>query len=308
MTRSRRAAGKEKDPWEIPDAPEDNTFVEAGALNQYTITLDFALPANQQEISKANLLLYQLPTDTFNNEVVDEDQVVEIRTVISNVRYFVGKKKLSVYDHGHQSFDITRAAELWVDADIAGEVLLEVLVKCYSSPDCSDARPSGKQPAKVTFTFNTTDMSTQPRIITYSKNPLENDGDRTKRAAATGPSTSEPVFCSANNSDFCCLHPLTIRFKEDLDMGFVTKPKSFEANFCDGFCPQVSTLGVGTIQRYQLLKFLSSRPTNTISPCCSGREYRPLQVVLSLYDPGKRRFTTKIDRLLQVTVTKCRCG
>lgn len=291
--------------WDTPDSQE--YFIEAGLLNQYTISLDFQLPSDQQEISRANLLLHQIPSDVFSNTVVDKYQMVEIRTVIDDVRHFVGKKEVSVYGHNYTSFDVTRAAELWVDEGVSGTVQLEVLVKCYSSPNCSAPRPDGEEPAKVSFTHNTTDSNTLPRIITYSKNPLEYGGDRYRRSAATGPTTSEPVFCNATNNDFCCLNPLEINFHEDLNMRFVVKPPTFRANFCNGYCPE-GAVGTSSVERALLLQHLSSRPTNSIEPCCTGLEYSPLQVVLSIWSPEKRKFVIEMERLSQVTVTKCRCG
>ena len=318
MARSRRSLADQ--PWNIiddsdnddSDGAAESSVEEEGILSKYTITLDFELPVEQQEISRASLLLQQVQTDTFNNAVLDVNQVVEIRTVINNVRYFVEKKEVDVYAAGSQSFDITRAAELWVEEEVSGQVLLEVLVRCYSSPNCTEVTPSGKKPAVVSFFHNTTDTSKLPRIITISKNPLEGGKEwrRKKREEEEEvPTVTEPVFCAENDtSGFCCLHPLILRFDEDLNMPFVSKPKSFEANFCDGYCPEVSAIGVGTIRRYELLQALSARPTNSIEPCCTGLEYKPLQVVLSIWNYMTGKFTSRQDRLAQVEVVKCRCG
>lgn len=289
--------------WYIPE--EDTTAVEDVILNQYTITVDFSLPHNLSDISEARLTLYQEEANTIDHPVLDRYQLVQIRTVIDNIRYFVEKKIVDVYGFGLQSFDIKRAVELWVQEEVSGSVILEILVSCYSSPNCSSVDGNGIIPAKVSFVEDTSDLSTVPRIITVSRNPLEVE----ERARAKRHTSSETPdqYCVGNDS-LCCLHPLTINFTRDLGINFISKPPTFRANFCDGFCPEVSGTGLLTSQRFQLLRYLNSSPTRAIKPCCSGIEYKPLQVLVTLYNPRAKRYETHLDVLEQVIVTKCRCG
>lgn len=285
--------------------------VEPGVLNQYTITLNFSLAQNMSHISRADLTLYQEEVNTVENQVLDRHQLVQIRTVIGNVRYFVEKKSLDVFDHGPQSFDVKRAVELWLEEGVSGTVVLEVLVTCYSSANCSDITSNGKRQPSIAFTQDHADPSKLPRLITISKNPLDVEAglSRHKRSddTETESSVTTPEFCTGNQTT-CCLMPLTIHFERDLGFTFVKRPESFTANYCTGYCPEVSGIGLMTSQRYQLLSYLSSSPTSSIEPCCTGLEYRPLQILVSLYNPLKKVFETRVDRLDQVMVTKCRCG
>jgi hypothetical protein len=282
--------------WSTPDSGGVKEIV----LNEYAITLDFNLPHNLSDIAEANLLLYQLEElSTIDHPVGDRYQLVQIRTVIDNISYFVEKKVVEINNYGMKSFNIKHAAELWVEEGVSGNVVLQVFVTCYSSPNCSDS----SEQAKVSF-GQTSDPSTAPRIITVSRNPLEAEHRiREKRHS----STLEPAlqYCERNES-LCCLHPLEINFHTDLGLTFILEPRTYIANFCNGHCPEVTGTGLGTSQRFQLLRFLT--PTRSIRPCCSGIEYRPLQILVTLYNPTTRRYDTRLDVLEQVIVTKCVCG
>lgn len=284
-------------------AGEQEVVIEAGILNQYTISVNFHLSHNLSDISRANLILYQAKSNTIDYAVLDRYQLVQIRTVIGNIRYFVEKKSVDVYDSGLQSFDITRAVELWVQEGVSGNVILEVLVTCYSSPNCTTPTSKGQLPAKVSFVQNTSDSTLVPRIITISKNPLESHSGNTRRKRQA-PNTG---FCKVNEST-CCLQPLVINFANDLGFDFISRPKSFRANFCEGLCPEVTGTVLLTSRRFELLRLLNSGPTSSIEPCCTGIEYNPLQILVRVYNPMTRMYQTQLDRLDQVTVTKCKCG
>ena len=135
---------------------EQEVVVEAGILNQYTISVNFNLPQNLSHISSANLLVYMEEANTIEDQVLDRHQLVQIRTIINKIRYFVEKKSVDVHSHaGMQLFDVKRAVELWVQEGVSGDVLLEVLVTCYSSPNCSKPAADGKLPARISFVQNT---------------------------------------------------------------------------------------------------------------------------------------------------------
>lgn len=275
-------------------------------LNQYTITVNFNLPRNQSDISRAHLILYQEEANTIDHEVLDRYQLVQIKTVVENVRYPVEKKAIDVRDSGDQSFDITSALEVWVAKGVSGTVLLEVVVTC-SVPNCNQPAANGNPPAKVSFAQDAADINKQPRIIVVSKNPLEEEHYQSRRKRQARINETEYMHCTETEST-CCLQPLEINFLQDLGIDFVWKPKTFPANFCEGYCPEVSGLGLMTSQRHELLRYISSTPTSQIEPCCSGIEYKPLQVLLKLYNMTTGKFDTRMDRLDQVIVTKCRCA
>lgn len=285
---------------------EDAELEDDAILNQYTININFHLSQSLSDISKANLVLHQEHTDINDKEVLDRYQLVEIRTIINNIRYFVEKRNVDVYSDGSQYFDITHAAELWVREQVSGNVEMEVVVSCDSSPDCNaEITSSGKPPAKVSFTQDTSNASQIPRIITISRNPLEaGESQRVKRDTGV----VHPIYCNGTNESLCCLHPLVIDFSTDLGINFISKPKTFTSNFCGGYCPEVSGTSLMTPDRFQILRLLNTSPTRAVRPCCSGIEYQPLQVLVSLFNFTSFKYETHLDLLEQVKVSKCQCG
>ncbi len=265
-------------------------------IHQYLIHANFSLSSDLSDISRANLLLYQDHVNSIDLDTSEEKQQVEIRAIVNNIRYFVEEKSLNVLGSGYQTFDITPAAELWVQEKVHGNIVLEVLVTCQSSPNCS----MDSTTAKISFKYNADDTSQAPRIITYSKNSLEHTQKgslaRTKRQIS--PNISH-TYCS-DDDDNCCLRPLEINFFVDLNIRSISRPLTYTANFCDGYCIPSSGLG----DRSSLL--LQDTPAAT--KCCSGTEYDSLQVVLTNYNHKTRKYKKEKKRLEQVVVSKCGCA
>ena len=276
-----------------------------GVLASYHINLrNFSLPSELTEVTQADLLLFQQSTITGPDiEVRDVEQFVEIRTILPRIgeRHIVEGKYLNLFDSGPKVFDIASAVKLWLAKGVKGNVTLEVVVNCFSSPDCADSS-NGTFPAIVRFNQQS---GKEPKVMILSKNPLEvqENARRRKRQAQSQPTK----FCRTNDT-ICCLKPLILNFKRDLGMDFITQPESFEANFCEGYCPELSGEDVMTSTRFQFLRKLKNSPVSSILPCCSGSEYRSLDVLMNKYKHKLDRYVTVIERLQQVTVTKCKCA
>lgn len=280
-----------------------------GVLSSYRITLNFNLARDLSDISRADLLLYQALPMTGPGYDVDRDrkQFVEIRTILESLgeRHVVAGEYIDLFYSGFKAFDITAAVKLWILKGITGNAVLEVVVYCYSSPYCSD-NINGKAPAKIEFLYNSEEQDKQPRLIVVSRNPLEARIDARRRKRTTD--DNQPEFCSANTST-CCLKPLTIHFKNDLNFDFIEEPKEFEANFCEGYCPEMSGLNTMTPQRFQFLQNLvEGHPAASIEPCCTGSAYKPLDVLIKTFNRRTMQYVTIIDQLEQATVTKCKCA
>ena len=275
-------------------------------LASYHINLrNFSLPSELTEVTQADLLLFQQPTITGPGiEVRDVEQFVEIRTVLPiGERHIVEGKYLNLFDSGPKVFDIASAVRLWLAKRVEGNVTLEVVVNCFSAPDCADSSSNGTIPAVVRFDQQS---GKEPKVMILSKNPLEVRENARRRKRQTQPQATK--FCRTNNNTICCLKQLVLNFKQDLGMDFITQPESFEANFCEGYCPELSGEDVMTSTRFQFLRELENSPASSIEPCCSGSEYRSLDVLMHKYKHKIGRYVTVIERLQQVTVTKCKCA
>ena len=278
---------------------------QSRVLASYRIHLrNFSLPRELSEVTQADLLLFQNHTITGPGiDVRDVEQFVEIRTILpAGERHVVEGKYLNVYDSGPKVFDVASAVKLWLAKHVQGNVTLEVVVTCFSSPDCASRGTDGTTPAVLSFSQQ---PGNEPKVMILSKNPREvRENARRRRRQAQQPAAK---FCKANDT-ICCLKPLILNFKKDLGMDFITQPVSFEANFCEGYCPELSGEDVMTSTRFQFLRKLKNSPASSIEPCCSGSEYKSLDVLMHKYKHKLGRYVTVIEHLEQVTVTKCKCA
>jgi hypothetical protein len=278
---------------------------QSRVLASYHIDLrNFSLPRELSEVTQADLLLFQKPTLTGPDiEVRDVEQFVEIRTILpAGERHVVEGKYLNLFDSGPKVFDIASAVKLWLARHVEGNITLEVVVNCFSSLDCADSSRNGTAPAVLRFDQQS---GKEPKLMILSKNPLEvRENARRRKRLAQQPAAK---FCKTNET-ICCLKPLILHFVRDLGMDFIKQPEHFEANFCEGYCPELSGEDVETSTRFQFLRKLKNSPASSIEPCCSGSEYRSLDVLMQKFKHKLGRYVTVIERLQQVTVTKCKCA
>ena len=223
-----------------------------------------------------------------------KEQYVEINAIYDTLGLDVTitGKMVDPSKEGFVAFNIELAAKNWIEQGVSGNVTLVVSVQCLSSPTCGYDRPH-IQP--VTFEDFDADMNA-PRIIITSFNPLERT--RTKRQELPEGATSLPL-CKENQAT-CCLQPLNISFKDDLDLNFVESPEFFNANYCDGICPVIDNM---TPRVYEFLSRLTGNPAAAIEPCCAGNDFEEIQVLVTT-EEGKY----EVETIKDVRVTSCKCA
>ena len=265
-------------------------------LAKYNIDLDFDIPEDRTDISKADLLLYQNHSRTGPEYILcDEKQYIEISTVVEaiGVRAIIESRYIDVLDHGFQVFDITSAVKIWVLNKVTGRVRLEVNIYRYGLQQC--ALEGTQKPVTVEF-FNARTGDKAPRVITISKNPAENRA-RSKRSTTNNEGVG---FCNGSQV-ICCLKPLKINFKEDLGFNSIIMPPDFDANYCEGFCPSTSGGQLMTPKIFEYYSVLEN-PNFSVEPCCVGNKYSALDVLVMVDG------NLVIEELQQVTVNSCRCS
>jgi len=120
---------------------------------------------------------------------------------------------------------------------------------------------------------------------------------RSKRQSTTQPGIG---FCESEDTTTCCLHALTIDFREDLGFNFVIQPKRFDANYCSGFCPEVGTFTPQVFEFYSRLG--ASSPVGSIEPHCGINSTRSLEVLQRVNG------VLIIEELRDVIVSSCGCS
>ncbi|KAL5478169.1 hypothetical protein EMCRGX_G025061 [Ephydatia muelleri] len=246
----------------------------SNVLNRYTLYFNFDLPENRSDISRADLLLYQLQSKTGPGyTVLDKTQYVEVNAFAKSlgIQTTAEGKYVNVSESGYQVFDITSTVKLWVSHDVKGPVSFEVTIHCYSSLTCNQ-KTSGLQPTQVEFFTDSTQQDKTPRLLTISNSVTDNALKNARRK------------------------------REDLGFNFIVQPASYVANYCGGVCPRSAGGDTMTPTLYEFLSQLSSgNPGASVQPCCAGNTYLPLEVLI------QNKGQLVIEELQQVIVTSCRC-
>lgn len=234
-----------------------------------------------------------------NGYTINYKQYIELRCVHDGgTKTVVGSTYTNTYDSGFKVFDIISAMNDWKEEDSNGPLRMELAVYCIESASCASGGSDQSKPEPVKFFNHTESHKHNPRIVVKSKNPLETpESSRSRRQSGSGVS-----FCVSGQTT-CCLNPLIIHFANDLDMGFITEPVDFEANYCDGVCPITPGGELMTPTLFSYLSQLTGTPAASVEPCCAGVEYSDLTVMVEVAEG-----MILIDTLSQVKADSCRCG
>ena len=168
---------------------------------------------------------------------------------------------------------------------------------CTDTPDCGkhifDDELGEKSPKFVISRKIENDLSEQ-----RPKRELDGQdysGDNEKVDVSN--ETLDDGYCKFNETT-CCLHPLRVKYREDLGFNFILLPKSVDINYCLGTCPVSWSPAVFKI--YNLLG--SKSPVSSIQPHCVTRSTGSAEVLI-IY---KQEFM--IASIEGITVTSCGCA
>ena len=244
----------------------------------YSVQFDLDLQGNTTmgRVVQAEILLFQdLPM--LNQS--DPHLHVEIKVTSDGPTPTVSTKHVGKEAPGYTTFDITSVLKPWFANNPKGPLVLKVSAYCMDSLHCN----------MPVFDDGLGDK--QPKLLISKE--LEDDSSQRRKRQSSEPGVG---FCQPDTTT-CCLHPLTINFKEDLGFTFVLQPKQFDANFCLGFCPEVSDalMTPGVYEMY-------SRIGLSVEPCCVTHRTRELEALLRVDG------ILIIEELQDVIVNSCRCG
>lgn len=267
-------------------------------LDKFRIQFNFSIDYQLNDITKAQLVLFQLPcaaSDTCNDK-----QYVEIRSVDESDggTKIIDGAYVRLLDSGYQVFDVMEAVGHWIEQQASKSVVLEVTSYCFSSLDCN--KPvNGTPPAHIQFVKSTNDLKTVPRLNLNVKSSLEysHENSRAKRQA------SGVGFCTQNQA-LCCLQPLTVNVHTDLNLPFIVAPVTIDINYCQGVCPRTPGGDLMVPQIFATYSQLLSGPAASLTPCCSGNSYTDITVFVINSVTGQREQLV----LPKIVVNSCRCA
>uniref|UniRef100_A0A8C8VFR1 Transforming growth factor beta n=1 Tax=Pelusios castaneus TaxID=367368 RepID=A0A8C8VFR1_9SAUR len=146
--------------------------------------------------------------------------------------------------------------------------------------------------------LQTVSFTTQklPYVLVMST-PLEHashlQSSRHRRALDTD-------YCFGTEEKNCCVRPLYIDFRKDLQWKWIHEPKGYMANFCMGPCPYIWS--ADTQYSKVLALYNQHNPGASAAPCCVPQVLEPLPIV---YYVGRK---PKVEQLSNMIVSSCKCS
>ncbi|XP_033928045.1 transforming growth factor beta-1 proprotein [Melopsittacus undulatus] len=198
-------------------------------------------------------------------------------------------------------FDVTEAVQQWLRGnDPIGTFKLSVHCPCDE--------PGPPPPLRITFEGfeqprgdleGLARRQRRPPHVTAMVLPEERGSDMrsTRRRRGTG---SDAAFCFGPEEQSCCLRPLYIDFRRDLQWRWIHEPRGYMANFCGGGCP---FLWSSDSQHAKVLALYNQHhPGASGAPCCVPQTLAPLPIV---YYVGRK---ARVEQLSDMVVQACKCS
>lgn len=183
----------------------------------------------------------------------------------------VYSRMMDTMSNGVEAFDVTSAVQQYASSGQKLQILdLQVVIKTPVS------LASGlKFPPPVKFVTDGAQggNSTQLVVALLQREEVSGANAKRKRAAEVN-----SAYCTSTPTEQnCCLRPLEINFSKDLGWNWIISPKSYKANYCQGFCP--SYWPSATTSTSFLLNYRQANPTSAVHPCCGTAVLKPLTVL-----------------------------
>ncbi|XP_054856101.1 transforming growth factor beta-1 proprotein [Eublepharis macularius] len=195
------------------------------------------------------------------------------------------------------SFDVTTVLRLWLGST-------ETFGRFRLSSQCSCGETAGELKVDIEGTKSKrgdqeslSRTQKAPYLLVMAMPPERADQLQSHRRKRATPGIQ---YCSDSAEKNCCVQPLYIDFRKDLNWKWIHKPSGYYANFCMGPCPY---LWSSDTQYSKVLSlYTQHNPSASASPCCVPDQLEPLGIV---YYVGRG---AKVEQLSNMVVKSCRCS
>ncbi|XP_072777073.1 transforming growth factor beta-1 proprotein isoform X2 [Taeniopygia guttata] len=110
----------------------------------------------------------------------------------------------------------------------------------------------------------------------------------------------EGQHCGGPEEGSCCVRPLWIDFRRDLQWKWIHEPRGYMANFCGGGCAYI--WGGDSHHTKVLALYNLHNPGGSAAPCCVPHTLEPLPIV---YYVGRK---ARVEQLSGMVVSSCKCS
>ncbi|XP_077192711.1 transforming growth factor beta-1 proprotein [Paroedura picta] len=196
------------------------------------------------------------------------------------------------------TFDVTLVLRLWLanTDQTVGRFRLSLQCPCGETPEELKVDIEGTR-SKRGDQESLTHTQKVPYLLAMAMPPDRADQIQSRRRKRAAPGIQ---YCSDLAEKNCCVQPLYIDFRKDLNWKWIHKPSGYYANFCMGPCPY---LWSSDTQYSKVLSlYTQHNPSASASPCCVPDQLEPLGI---MYYVGRG---AKVEQLSNMVVKSCRCS
>ncbi|XP_068765795.1 transforming growth factor beta-1 proprotein isoform X2 [Struthio camelus] len=235
-------------------------------------------------------------------ETLGAEQRLELYQGYGNAswRYLHGRSVQATAEEEWLWFDVTDVVQQWISGrEPLGVFKLSVHCPC----ERSSSEPENMKITIEGFEKQRGDMQDiaqrrrrAPYVLAMALPPEranELHSARRRRALDTD-------YCFGTEEKNCCVRPLYIDFRKDLQWKWIHEPKGYMANFCMGPCPYVWS--ADTQYTKVLALYNQHNPGASAAPCCVPQSLDPLPIV---YYVGRK---ARVEQLSNMVVRACKCS
>ncbi|XP_051499877.1 transforming growth factor beta-1 proprotein [Apus apus] len=215
-------------------------------------------------------------------------------------RYLHGRSVRVTPDEEWLWFDVTDVVQQWLSSsEPLGLFKLSVHCPCEPGPTVTDEMRisiEGFEQQRGDMQSIAQKHRRLPHLLAMSLPPdRANDLHSSRRRRAL-----DIDYCLGTEEKNCCVRPLYIDFRKDLQWKWIHEPKGYMANFCLGPCPYIWS--ADTQYTKVLALYNQHNPGASAAPCCVPQTLDPLPIV---YYVGRK---ARVEQLSNMVVRACKCS
>ncbi|XP_069739233.1 transforming growth factor beta-1 proprotein, partial [Phaenicophaeus curvirostris] len=216
-------------------------------------------------------------------------------------RYLHGRSVQATADEEWLSFDVTDVVQQWLsDSEPLGVFKLSVHCSCEEG---TPGHAHRHRRSLAGFEQQRGDMQSiaqkhrrVPYVLVMALPPERASSLHSARRRRD----LDADYCYGTEEKNCCVRPLYIDFRKDLQWKWIHEPKGYMANFCMGPCPYIWS--ADTQYTKVLALYNQHNPEASAAPCCVPHALDPLPIV---YYVGRK---ARVEQLSDMVVRACKCS
>ncbi|XP_053908871.1 transforming growth factor beta-1 proprotein [Cuculus canorus] len=215
----------------------------------------------------------------------------------SSWRYLHGRSVEATADEEWLWFDVTDVVQQWLsDSEPLGLFKLSVHCACEEGPQEMKIAIEGFEQQRGDMQGIAQKHRRVPYVLAMALPPDRANSLHSARRRRD----LDTDYCFGTEEKNCCVRPLYIDFRRDLQWKWIHEPRGYTANFCMGPCPYIWS--ADSHYAKVLALYNQHNPGASAAPCCVPLHLDPLPIV---YYVGRK---ARVEQLSDMIVRSCKCS